>query len=29
MATMCGKRLKSLRNGFSMLEVAYEFLQTA
>ena len=25
MATMCGKRLKYLRNGFTMLEMAYEF----
>ena len=25
MATMCGKRLKYLRNGFAMLEMAYEF----
>ena len=25
MTTMCGKRLKYLRNGFSMLEMAYEF----
>ena len=25
MATMCGKRLKYLRNGFTVLEVAYEF----
>ena len=25
MAPMCGKRLKYLRNGFTMLEMAYEF----
>ena len=25
MATMCGKRLKYLRNGFTMLEMVYEF----
>ena len=25
MASMCGKRLKHLRIGFSMLEMAYEF----
>ena len=25
MAIMCGKRLKYLRNGFIMLEMAYEF----
>ena len=25
MAQMCGKRLKYLRNGFTMLEMAYEF----
>ena len=25
MATMCGKRLKYLRNGFTVLEMAYEF----
>ena len=25
MASMCGTRLKYLRNGFSMLEMAYEF----
>ena len=25
MTTMCGKRLKYLRNGFTMLEMAYEF----
>ena len=25
MATMCGKRRKYLRNGFNMLEMAYEF----
>ena len=25
MATMCGKRLKYLRDGFTMLEMAYEF----
>ena len=25
MASMCGKRLKYVRNGFSMLEMAYEF----
>ena len=24
MGTMCGKRLKYLRNGFTMLEMAYE-----
>ena len=24
MATMCGKRLKYLRSGFTMLEMAYE-----
>ena len=27
MATMCGKRLKYLRNGFTILEMAYEFDQ--
>ena len=25
MASMCGGRLKYLRNGFSMLEMTYEF----
>ena len=25
MASMCGKRLRYLRNGFSMLEMAEEF----
>ena len=25
MAQMCGKRLKFLRSGFTMLEMAYEF----
>ena len=25
MATMCGKRLKYLRNGFIMLEMVFEF----
>ena len=25
MASMCGKRLKCLRKGFTMLEMAYEF----
>ena len=25
MASMCGKRLKYLRNGFTMLEMTYEF----
>ena len=25
MVTMCGKRLKCLRNGFTILEMAYEF----
>ena len=25
MATMCGKRLKYLRNGFTVLEMAYKF----
>ena len=25
MASMCGARFKYLRNGFSMLEMAYEF----
>ena len=25
MATMCGKRLKYLRNGCTMLEMAFEF----
>ena len=25
MAKMCGKRLKYLRNGITMLEMAYEF----
>ena len=25
MASICGKRHKYLRNGFSMLEMAYEF----
>ena len=25
MATMCGQRLKYLRNGFTMLQMAYEF----
>ena len=25
MTTMCGKRLKYLRNGFTMLEMAFEF----
>ena len=25
MAQMCGERLKYLRNGFTMLEMAYEF----
>ena len=25
MATMCCQRLKYLRNGFTMLEMAYEF----
>ena len=25
MATMCGKRLKYVTNGFTMLEMAYEF----
>ena len=25
MTTMCGKRLKYLRNGFTMLEMSYEF----
>ena len=25
MASMCGKWLKYLRNGFTMLEMAYEF----
>ena len=25
MASMCGNRLKYLRNGFTMLEMAYEF----
>ena len=25
MTTMCGKWLKYLRNGFTMLEISYEF----
>ena len=25
MTMMCGKRFKKLRNGFAMLEMAYEF----
>ena len=25
MAQMCGKRLKYIKNGFTMLEMAYEF----
>ena len=25
MTAMCGKRLKYVRNGFAMLEMAYEF----